>query len=497
MTTWPGWLRLIGVVFLVRTVLAIFLPIDLVGDESYYWEWGRNLDYGYFSKPPLIGWLMWALGALDWDTERGIRLAAATIGAGSLYFLGALTAKMAGPRDAFRVVALLASAPFALPANLILTIDSPLVFLWSAALLLVWRTRDAGKHISASDVALAAVLALGVLTKQVMLAFIPLWLIGLAMDPNRRHQLTSLRVYVIVAAPAVALLIPLWWNAQENWVTIHHTASHFGASEWSVGKAVGWLGAFLGSQWVLWGIVAVPVAITALTRRSTVDSTQRFLALWSLPALTVILLLSLKQYILPNWAAVFWLPLVIQAGLSLSDRWWRRGITINLIIQFGLVAAIVASPQLSVAKTPFDRILGWDTYAQRVARADRLIWPEREGIDTRRVIVVVGHRDWASQLAFYHPERPSVRLWQPRDEIRNQYGIWNRRQPITQSEALLVVTDERTALPPDLLARWPCVRSLGTESVASTGRPARPARLWHAQHECRNSDAPSSPEIRH
>lgn len=110
------------------------------------------------------------------------------------------------------------------------------------------------------------------LTKQIMLTFIPLWFIWLAIDPNRRRQLSTLRVYVIAAAPVLALTIPLWWNAQENWVTIQHTASHFAASAWGVRKALGSLGAFLGSQWVLWGVVAIPVAITALTRRSGANS---------------------------------------------------------------------------------------------------------------------------------------------------------------------------------------------------------------------------------
>lgn len=497
MISGPRWLSLIGIVLLARVALALFLPIDLAGDESYYWEWGRNLDFGYFSKPPLIGWMMWALGMLGWDTESGIRVAAAVIGAGSLYFLGALTAEMATPRDAFRVVALLASAPFALPANLFLTIDSPLVFFWSAALLLTWRVRDAKGTISRPDVALAAVLALGVLTKQIMLAFIPLWLIWLAIDPNRRHQLATLRVYIIAATPLLALTIPLWWNAQENWVTIQHTASHFAGSAWGFRKALGSLGAFLGSQWVLWGVVALPVAIMALTCRSGVDSgaesTRPFLTVWSLPVLALILLLSLRQNILPNWAAVFWLPLMIQAGISLSERWWRRGIAINLVVQFGLIAAIIVTPHLTLARTPFDRVMGWERYAQRIARQDRSIWPERASVDARRAIIVVGHRYSASQLAFYHPERPHVRLWQPSDEIRTQYGIWNRRQPILQREALLVVTDERTSLPPDLLARWPCVRPQGTEIVPVTGGLARTARLWHAQSECRKSDARSSP----
>ena len=39
-------------------LLMLLLPLDLSGDEAYYWDWGRNLDWGYYSKPPGIAWLM-------------------------------------------------------------------------------------------------------------------------------------------------------------------------------------------------------------------------------------------------------------------------------------------------------------------------------------------------------------------------------------------------------------------------------------------------------
>ena len=50
-------LLLIGAVLLFRLLYAAIFPVNPVGDEAYYWDWGRQLDYGYYSKPPLIAWL--------------------------------------------------------------------------------------------------------------------------------------------------------------------------------------------------------------------------------------------------------------------------------------------------------------------------------------------------------------------------------------------------------------------------------------------------------
>ena len=33
-------------------------PHDLAPDEAHYWDWSRNLDWGYYSKGPLIAWLI-------------------------------------------------------------------------------------------------------------------------------------------------------------------------------------------------------------------------------------------------------------------------------------------------------------------------------------------------------------------------------------------------------------------------------------------------------
>lgn len=50
----------IALLTLWRVALLPFDRTDLFVDEAQYWLWGRELAWGYFSKPPLIGWIcMW------------------------------------------------------------------------------------------------------------------------------------------------------------------------------------------------------------------------------------------------------------------------------------------------------------------------------------------------------------------------------------------------------------------------------------------------------
>ena len=55
------WL-IAGVVAFRVAFLFLATDFQLAGDEVYYWDWGRRPDWGYYSKPPLIGWLMGLIG---------------------------------------------------------------------------------------------------------------------------------------------------------------------------------------------------------------------------------------------------------------------------------------------------------------------------------------------------------------------------------------------------------------------------------------------------
>src|SRR6476469_5270700 len=33
-------------------------PLDLAPDEAHYWEWSRQLDWSYYSKGPLVAWII-------------------------------------------------------------------------------------------------------------------------------------------------------------------------------------------------------------------------------------------------------------------------------------------------------------------------------------------------------------------------------------------------------------------------------------------------------
>ena len=49
---------LVLILFLQKLIALNFTNFNLFGDEAQYWLWSQDLDYGYFSKPPLLAWVI-------------------------------------------------------------------------------------------------------------------------------------------------------------------------------------------------------------------------------------------------------------------------------------------------------------------------------------------------------------------------------------------------------------------------------------------------------
>jgi 4-amino-4-deoxy-L-arabinose transferase-like glycosyltransferase len=58
---------------LVRLIALRLSNVDLFFDESQYWSWSRHLAFGYFSKPPLLAWLIAAAELVCGSAEACVR----------------------------------------------------------------------------------------------------------------------------------------------------------------------------------------------------------------------------------------------------------------------------------------------------------------------------------------------------------------------------------------------------------------------------------------
>jgi 4-amino-4-deoxy-L-arabinose transferase-like glycosyltransferase len=444
------------------------MPLDLVPDEAYYWDWGRQPAWCYFSKPPMIAWLNTLTQALGFTTAPLMRTPAVVLGTIGLGATWLLARRVWGERAGFFAVVLGATAPGSLALNSLLTIDAPLIACWSVALYALWRALEpAGATQSNAPGAQVAPSAdqrtgwwalyalaglLGVLSKQMMLILPLLALVFVFTSPAGSDRAWRRRgaVYFWLALPLLALVPLLWWNVHHDWITLQHTAHHFEADPWRPGKALNFCVEFIGSQLGVIGPVAAVIGVVAACgwREVRADRRQWFAWTMTVPALALILAMSLRQRINPNWPAVFHLGGVLLAvgWLVKAQAWprrraaWRAAWISGLsIVALGYALVLAIGPLgLTGHKLDFTRRLrGWEQFGADVGAIKAKL--EADG-GAPVIVVTYGGRQLASELAFYLPGQPTVWRWTPPGGVDSQYALWQGPLPKWRGARVLLVT---------------------------------------------------------
>src|SRR6516225_1643636 len=85
-----------------RLLWLMLQPADLYPDEAQYWVWSQQLALGYFSKPPLVAWLIALTTGLFGDSEFAVRLSAPLLHASAAIFVYGIGALDSGLLSAMR-----------------------------------------------------------------------------------------------------------------------------------------------------------------------------------------------------------------------------------------------------------------------------------------------------------------------------------------------------------------------------------------------------------
>jgi len=139
---------ILGAAGLHVAYLASDTALDLAPDEAHYWDWSRHLDWSYYSKGPLVAWLIrgscellgpWA-EATTGTLMPAIRMPAVLCGSLLLLAMYILTVQVFGREGLAAFVVLFAlTIPLLVAGSTLMTIDSPYTCCWAWALVLGHR----------------------------------------------------------------------------------------------------------------------------------------------------------------------------------------------------------------------------------------------------------------------------------------------------------------------------------------------------------------------
>ncbi|GAA6181825.1 glycosyltransferase family 39 protein [Shimia sp. NS0008-38b] len=338
------WLRptLIAVlaVTLARVLVLWGSPTDLYVDESQYWVWGQYLDFGYFSKPPMIGWVLRVFDELAIQRSAfSVRLPAPLFhGVTAMLLAGFAHTMMPDRRGAALWVAMAyLSLPIVAVGSFLISTDTIMAPFLVGALMLYWRLCGGG---TVRDALLGgALLGCAFLSKYAALYFLPGAVIAYAlypsMRPHGRHVALFSLTFLLVAAPNIL------WNVANDLTTVSHTMDNIGwVKEESPGVQLnfGGMAEFIASQFAVFGPVFMVFWLLAL--RAPAPARRRAMIWMSVPVWAIVIVQALMSRAYANWAFAAILPAVIVATLWALERNRIRGLWVGVGLNVAISAVI-------------------------------------------------------------------------------------------------------------------------------------------------------------
>jgi 4-amino-4-deoxy-L-arabinose transferase-like glycosyltransferase len=380
-----GWvvpaLLAVAAITLVRLTFVGFAGLDLDFEEAQYWFWSKDLAWGYFSKPPLIAWLIAGATSICGDGEACIRFPSPLLHAATAMIVGATGASLGTPENRDRLALWSAAGYATLPgisfSAFLMTTDVPLLFCWALALL-AWLTLMRGGRAWWGVIG-GLSLGFGLLAKYAMAYFLLGAVLHLLLSPAARRTVAARApAFLVFLGLGLLIVAPnLAWNATDGFITFQHTAENVNLGEdWlHPGRALEFLGAQLG----VFGPVLFVALITgiAFRRRRADDGADARLALGAFchPVIALLLIQALLSRANANWAATAYVAGTVYVTQWLLERGRVRLLEVSLGLHvaaaLGLYVALATVPAVAVpglgAKPVAARLHGWDELGARVA----------------------------------------------------------------------------------------------------------------------------------
>jgi 4-amino-4-deoxy-L-arabinose transferase-like glycosyltransferase len=432
-----SWRLALWAIFVVTIARIFWLEAghaDLYPDEAQYWLWSLHPALGYYSKPPMVAWLIGLAAALFGDHEVGVRIAAPL-----LHFATALVV--------YRVARRLYDAPVAMWSAIayvtlpgvsasaaIMSTDAPLLLCWAVALLAFIRAREPGGE--RWWVLAGIAIGLGLLSKYAMAYWLISGLIFLLLFRDERQHLKP-----FLGATVLGLVIyapNFYWNATHGFVSYLHTRDNadlagplFHPKQFLE---------FFGSQFGVFGPIffAALIALVVLARRSLADRRAALLACFALPTLAMMLVVSLLSRAQPNWSAPTFVSAVVLVVAWLIGQNRRRLVAAAVVLDIAIALAAFTAPAVAPlfgAALParydvLHRLRGWSTLGRAVSE----MLARHPG-----TILMTDDRELAAALIYYVRPHPFDALkWNGDGGIHDGFDLTAEPQRYIGANFMLV-----------------------------------------------------------
>jgi 4-amino-4-deoxy-L-arabinose transferase-like glycosyltransferase len=347
--------RSIGIILLlaltiVRLASLHLSVVDLYFDEAQYWLWAREPAFGYFSKPPLLAWIIAVVIEACGNGEACVRSASPLFYLGTSLLAYAIADLFYGRQTAFWTALGVALATGVSFSSRIISTDVPLLFFWTLALHAYLRLLLDGS--ARWSIVLGLALGAGLLAKYAMIYF----LLGIALAAlfdKRAKDLMKRPALWIALLIAAALLSPnIIWNVTHGLMTFNHTVQNIHSDGFHFTPLKGI--EFIGSQFFVMGPIIFGILLALLTGVGGLRLCQGDISLlaFAIAPLAPVTLLAFTHGAYANWAAPAFIPVAVVATAVMVRHklcgLLTASLGIGITVQVTLVVADSMADRLTI-----------------------------------------------------------------------------------------------------------------------------------------------------
>lgn len=467
----PDWQLLCGLIvalIAIKAWLTSAAGFELHYDEALYWEWSQQLDWSYYSKGPLIAWLIALAEHLFGHGEWQVRLFAWLCHGIFLAMIFAVTRLLWKSRAAaWWAIIITLTTPLYFTLGMVMTTDVFMFTLWTWGL---WAAQRAiYQDQTHAWYELGAAVGIGALTK-LSIGLLPA-IIGLLLliIPQWRRHLTKPHVWGGLALMLVCMSPLLIWNYHNDWVMLRHEHGHVRYDYWSFTRMFEYL---LG-QWFVLSPIIVIVAITVLVRFPQVIR-HRLFWLISLVCAVFFLFKAGSAKVQLNWPAPAYIGFITLFAGAIPDftTLKRRLVVLGMVMSVTFMA-VSYFPYFFGLPAKFDPFKVVKSWRQPVTTISAMV--------TKSDFILTDKYETAGELAFYWPHRIPVYITGSTTRRFNQHDLWPAIDREAGRDALYI---SENPVPPVELAHAfkQCVELEPVSALAPDGSTLRIIYVRYCTH---------------
>ena len=428
-------------VFLFRFFSWNFVNLDLAFDEAQYWTWSLDIDWGYYSKPPLLAWLIRISSSTCGISEMCLRISSPILYSLSAFFISS-TAYMLCETNSKGRAALLAGITWILIPGVsfssgMISTDVPMLFfssivIWSFCCLLFHKNEAYNSYYIA---ALTVSLALGFLSKYAIVLLLFSLMVFFAVNSSSRNHFKNKlppRKLIISIVLLFLLIFPhLWWNYNNGFITFQHTAANINVA--GVNYSFYNTFVFFLEQFAVFGPINFIILLYLVISYKILSNNEKMLLILALVPIVMILVQAFISRAHANWAAISFIPASILVALFLDKRWFLKekriyyfSIFLSLIVLIFLPFYAYNNPKLD----PFKKMRGWEEVVLQISE----IYSKYPG-----AVLVADDRKILAESLYYMSIKPKKWVrWNADGKIHDHYELVTKHDDLKNEIGIMV-----------------------------------------------------------